>query len=185
MINNNYKQNCYKKNNFYYLLSPTDTAFNNVFKSNCIPCSKTTPLISALSSKTILLSIRDEGTLGLNNLERSFLQSKNSSLGGLAYRGSYIGIWKNGSPIWEQHNNEGIAEHLFETAESQSLLNMNLKILLTSKGQPFGDHSSININDIEYSKNERGINIIELSPNGEVENSFNIDTFLPQEVSYY
>ena len=65
---------------------------------------------------------------------------------------SFIGVIDNEKVIFEKCE--------FEQLAYETKLDNNLKVELLSAGYELGDTSSIKINDIEYSLNRRGMNIV-------------------------
>lgn len=124
----------------------------------------------------LLLSVKDEATQSLCESTKSYFSQTASKLKDLSFRGSYVGVWHQGKPVKEILENNQVAELLFSTTEIMPDMVLK-KINLTSAGNAVGNHSSIRLDEQEYSPNERGFNIVVVDTTGQVIRSFSFDTY--------
>lgn len=106
---------------------------------------------------TILLSIRDEGTWALTDHQRQILaQLGLTALSSLGHWDSYLAvIEKNGITERKKSADVMSSEPLSLTLELSGR-----KYALKSGASYHGNTSSISIDGVEYSKNQRGINVV-------------------------
>lgn len=130
--------------------------------STIISLEATEDITAYLSSamrgdNTILLSIRDEGTRALTDHQRQTLaQLGLTALSSLGYRDSYLAvIGKNGITEREKSADVTSPEPLSLTIELSGHVSV-----IESGGLFHGNSSSISIDGVEYSKNQRGINVV-------------------------
>ncbi len=126
----------------------------------------------------VLVTVRDEATNGLGGELRDFLQSQQSQLNKLAYRGSYVGIWRNTKPIFEKYDDANSVTINFTKESMIGDYQSPASISLSSAGVLVGDFSKNIINNVETSLNKRGLNITVVDSTGEVLLQKNIDSFI-------
>lgn len=120
------------------------------------------------SDYSFVISVMDESMSSWNEELEHLLCNLRLS-GGIKWRDSYIAVVDKGRVIYEKHCHEPLNY-------TGSIEDNNLSVV--SKAWDIGNDSSILINDTEYSKRQRGLNIVVLK-RGEVIDSVNFDTFYP------
>jgi tetratricopeptide (TPR) repeat protein len=111
------------------------------------------------TNRIMILSVKDEATQNLPSSAIGLLEGMGSSIASLNYRGSYSSVIYGGRVVAENISNE--SEAVLDSANSPDLASVfgDREFKIYSAGQPFGNRSSILIDDVEYSRNGRGINI--------------------------
>ncbi|RHR08887.1 hypothetical protein DWX58_08135 [Pseudoflavonifractor sp. AF19-9AC] len=136
---------------------------------------------------TVILSVKDEATKAFdaqlqNQLCEMGFQSQLT--GQDAYGKSFLGIWQDGTVVYEALAGEG--DHPDGDAlEFRGTLPDGVNYYVKSAGYSAGNTSSIVINGEEKSVNSRGLNIVVYdSQFGEVVDSVCFDTFLDAGLTY-
>ena len=132
-----------------------------------------------------LVTVKDEGTNGIDGNLRGFLKEKHSKLDELAYRGSYIGIWKNIVPIFEKKDDNSSVSAYFAKGQFIGEEKIPTEVSLFSAGVFVGDLSKNIVSGVETSKNLRGLNITVIDSIGNVLLSKNIDSFISTRSSLF
>ena len=142
------------------------------------------PLFSTLESLIpdnpqgwIVLSVKDEGTRKLCEGFQSTLANMGSKIAELQYRGSYLAIIHNGGLVYEKVDNDKAIEVHFPKDVLFEGNPLPVDLDLVSAGSAFGNASIIKVNGEERSKNRRGFNIVIFNDQGQILNSFVVDTF--------
>ncbi len=106
----------------------------------------------------IFFSAMDEASNKMPKVFVDYLKKYGSYIDTLPYRGSYGAVLLNGK-VAEAINGSGPV-----TLDSQNLkdnpINRKVNFKIISAGQPFGNYSSIIINNFDYSIKGRGLNIV-------------------------
>ncbi len=121
-------------------------------------------------NKIIIISVRDEAT---RKLPKSFIDlasQRGSQISTLTYRGSYGAIFDGDKLV-----NEQLAEN--KSTNFRHLLD-SYSIDVISGGKNTGNLSKIVINDVDYSKNKRGLNIVTIDKETREILSYSFDTHL-------
>jgi len=109
-------------------------------------------------SQVIFLSAKDEASQNLPQNLKDYLKQYGSKIASLPYRGSYGAVFYNGK-LKEEINGEGPIAITSDSLKDD-LLGGKLKYEIFSSGQPYGDNSSIKLNNFDYSIRGRGLNIV-------------------------
>jgi len=126
-------------------------------------------LLHSNKDDLIIISGRDESQNGLSSETKGSLADFGMNIEKLKYRGSYAAIINNGQIIAEEINNKGPA-----VINDDILREFGIEEV-ASAGLPFGNYSKIIIDGENMSPEERGLNIVIVSDNREIER-YNIDT---------
>ncbi len=125
------------------------------------------------SKQLVFISVKDEATSALSaRFKNDFDNAFGANLRNLGFRQSYIAVFQNGKLIHESIGANNLVEYWGQF--------YGLNFYLKSTGNLQGTESNIKINDIEFSANNRGLNVVSLeeaSPGKFVFNSFNFDTY--------
>lgn len=127
---------------------------------------------------TWLISGRDDAR---NHLEEcstflTFMENKGSKIRDMKFRNAYTAVVHQDSLIHETIGESQINVEM-NLKFSADTINLSKIIYLKSAGMDHGDQSVIEIEDVDYSRNKRGLNIIILDEIGNVKVSTFFDTF--------
>lgn len=125
------------------------------------------------SKQLVFISVKDEATNAISTRFRNdFDNAFGANLKKLGFRQSYIAVFQNGKLIHESIGVNNLVEYWGQ------FYDMNFYVKSTGNLQ--GTESNIKINNIEFSPDARGINVVSLaeaSAGKFIFNSFNFDTF--------
>ena len=118
--------------------------------------------LSLLKGHTFVISAMDDAYTCWNDDLQNLLEQVGLK-GKFGYRDSYVAVVENGNVLFEK--------------ASQDQISYNYDgILINSAGMTAGNISNVLVNDMEYSKQKRGLNIV-VFDNGMVVDSVNFDTW--------
>lgn len=145
--------------------------------------------VNEYDNYTLLISVKDEAAGTLTEEQRSgFKKIGLTELARLEYREAYIGVLEDEATIYEDTQewlNREEAETESEEAlyiEYEGVLPDGTEYILQSGGYEYGDVSSCVIDGIEYSLNQRGLNIVVYdNERSEVVDVANFDTCVESE----
>jgi hypothetical protein len=110
----------------------------------------------AVGENVIFISAKDEATEKLENEAKQFISENGGKIHTLQHRGSYLGIlYKN--QCFDVVKNEGFADI---TSFPFDPLQGRINYSVFSAGMNAGNESSLKIDGVEYSKKQRGLNIL-------------------------
>jgi hypothetical protein len=125
------------------------------------------------SKQLVLISAKDEATNAISPQFRDdFDNAFGANLRNLGFRQSYIAVFHNGKLVHESIGANNLLEYWGQFYD--------LNFYVKSTGAFQGNESNIKINNIEFSANNRGLNVVSLeeaSPGKFIFNSFNFDTY--------
>jgi hypothetical protein len=119
----------------------------------------------------MLIAVQDEATFGLCEEVKEIFSSWGGEIKNLRFRGSYVGVFKDGKLVDERIENENVANLKLELPQIPNLIS------LSSGGNNLGSFSSIKFGSDELSGKLRGFNIAVINENGEVIKTVVFDTF--------
>lgn len=125
---------------------------------------------------TILLAAKDEATNLLLPSIREGLAALGSQIEGLAYRGSYVGIFADGRFRLESMQAESPVVAQIEAGQDVGGWIPPRSIRLESAGYLVGNHASIQVDGSELLFPERGFNLVRLNAEGRVVSLGTFDT---------
>lgn len=144
-------------------------------------------ILEAGDGYTAIISAKDDAFNGLDEelrdkLKKLGLQSDLTLEN--AYRHSLIGVWQDGRLAYEQLS-EGIDDPQRDLLEYRGFLPDGMKCYVKSGGWFSGNISDITIDGVQYSKNDRGLNIVIYdSHDGRVVDSIVFDTCADAGITY-
>ncbi|WP_028979619.1 DUF6311 domain-containing protein [Sporocytophaga myxococcoides] len=125
------------------------------------------------SKQLVLISAKDEATNAISaQFRNDFDNAFGANLRNLGFRQSYIAVFQNGKLVHESIGANNLVEYWGQF--------YGLNFYVKSTGALQGTDSFIKINNIEFSANNRGLNVVSLeeaSPDKFIFNSFNFDTY--------
>jgi len=110
------------------------------------------------ANTVIFFSAMDDASHNLSHDLKAYLKKYGSKIDSLPYRGSYGAVLYNGKLI-EEINGAGPVTIISDGLKSDPLKG-KVKYKIFSAGQPFGNNSTIIINNFDYSVKGRGMNIV-------------------------
>lgn len=132
---------------------------------------------SAQSDREVLLSAKDEASLKLSEATRSIFRQMGSEIDSLKYRDSYIAAVFDGKFVMEEM---GLRD-LTTSFPGNNLLQAPA-IYLRSAGMENGNFSEIRLGSMNYSQNERGMNVVVITlPERRVVASTSFDTHVADQ----
>ncbi|MCR6639360.1 MAG: hypothetical protein NVV82_10345 [Sporocytophaga sp.] len=125
------------------------------------------------SKQLVLISAKDEAINAISpQFRNDFDNAFGANLRNLGFRQSYIAVFHNGKLVNESIGANNLVEYWGQFYD--------LNFYVKSAGASQGNESNIKINNIEFSPNNRGLNVVSLeeaSPGKFIFNSFNFDTY--------
>ncbi|MFC1848989.1 hypothetical protein ACFL27_02160 [candidate division CSSED10-310 bacterium] len=130
--------------------------------------------------QVMIVSVKDEAKGRLPGGFINYMVSLGSKIDSLTFRGSYIAIIFMNKIILEKiGNDESVQATQLENHLLQQLFNEN-RLFLYSAGMDYGNKSSIQVNGVEYSLNNRGFNVAVFDNNLKCRETLNFDTHIGQ-----
>lgn len=167
---------CYRK---IYIDHTLKESLENCLNPNNVQVVMPLSEILSITEKRpyrMIMAVEDEATAGLSEKTKSWLTTKQSCLGKLAYRGSYVGLWENAKPVAERCSNTGSVSLKLPLRETTSLRLESAGMVL----QP--SYSHIWVNETDLSQHLRGINFVLLDKNLQAALIGHIDTHRSEKV---
>ncbi|NCC71296.1 hypothetical protein EOM09_06975, partial [bacterium] len=130
------------------------------------------------TDKIIFISVKDEASQNLSQETKDYFKQLGSGVEKLGFRGSWVAIIKNEKIIFEKINNSGNAEITLNRDNYLNGMPISKDIFLHSSGKDHGNQSIIKINDVDYSRKLRGINVVVTDADLNVIDLINFDTHL-------
>ncbi len=152
---------------------------NKNFRADWFP--KTYDCVSFLkkyNDKTIFISVKDEASQNLSQAIKDYFKKLGSQVEKLEFRGSWVAIIKNEKIIFEKINNSNNAEITLNQNNYLNGILISKDIFVHSSGYDYGNESIIKINDVDYSRKLRGINVVVTDADLNVIDLINFDTHL-------
>ena len=115
-------------------------------------------ILTRHASETLLVSVKDEASSNLSEVTKQFFHNAGGSIDQLKFRNAYVAIIQRGK-IVEEKIDDNTCELQFRDPKTGRLFH------LVSTGGNGDSHSSIRINGMEYSPNNRGLNIVIVNTN--------------------
>jgi hypothetical protein len=150
------------------------------------PASSTPELYTSVSEAFIdyiekhradimILSVKGDATKRLSSLSRKYLIKRGSKIHTLGKDDSYVAIMNKNRIVFEEIRKSSAIEIDNSASEPVSRLFSGVALEVSSSGYKQGNRSSIKINGHEYSKNQRGFNVVVLDSSLRVKETTSFD----------
>ena len=123
----------------------------------------------------IIISVKDDATKRLSFNCKKYFVIRGSRINNLKKRGSYIAIIHNNRIVFEEISNSSAIRIDNSASEQIRPLFSGSSLEVSSAGYSHGNHSSIKINEKEYSQNQRGFNVVVLDSSLRVKETASFD----------
>jgi len=159
---------------YYAGIVPYNPLYNDKWK---VSMEDILSIIKNHNDRIIFFAVKDKATQKMPLDFKEYMINIGSKVDALAYRGSWAGIIYKGKLIYEQINNNGQVEIKINKNDVFNGIIFPKNILLCSAGNEFGNKASIIIDNVDYSRKMRGINLVITDDSCNVVSTINADTY--------